>query len=340
MADRPPADRLLVVRLGSLGDLVHTLPAVAALHRSWPAMEIDWLVDRVHRELLDLVPVLSQIVVLAEPTMAGWLDARRRMRARSYGVAVDFQGLLKSAALARLSGARRVVGFDRAALREPSAAWLYSDRIAIGGVPHVIDKNLALAAALGAVAGPRELPLAPVTSAVAATLEAQGLGRFALINGGAAWPNKRWPAERFGRLARWLRDAHGLSSVAIWGPGEDALAADIARESDGAAIVAPPTSLHDLVALSRMAALMVSGDTGPTHIAAAVGTPIVALFGPTDPARNGPWQADDGVISRYGGCLCHYQRRCHHPERWCLVEIDEGDVRRAIDERLSRPAAC
>jgi heptosyltransferase-1 len=340
MTEPAPAARLLVVRLGSLGDLVHTLPAVAALHRTWPAMQIDWLVDRVHREFLEFIPIVASTVVLERATPGGWMAVRRHLRARSYDLAVDFQGLLKSAVLARLSGARRIVGFDRDGLREPIAAWLYSTRVAVGEGRHVIDKNLALTAHLGAAGGGYEFPIAPVASAVADDIAAQGGGAFALLNCGAAWPNKQWPAERFGRLARWLRESRGLSSVALWGPGEEGLAAEVARTSEGAAVAAPPTTLRDLVALSRRASLMVSGDTGPTHLAAAVGTPIVALFGPTDPRRNGPWSASDRVISRYEHCACHYQRRCHRRDRWCLAGIDEDQVRQAIDERLSRAAAC
>jgi lipopolysaccharide heptosyltransferase I len=336
------APRLLVVRLGSLGDLVHTLPAVAALHRARPDVAIDWLVDRVHQEFLTLVPVVDSIVTLDRPSVGGWLDVRRRLRARRYGAAIDFQGLLKSAALARLSGAARVVGFDRTALRERAAAWLYTERIGVGEGRHVIDKNLALAAAFGAATTSREFPLAPVPSEALETIRAQGIDRFALINCGAAWPNKRWPADRFGRLAAWLRERRGVRSVALWGPGEAELASEVARLSGGAAIAAPATGLRDLVALSRAASLMVSGDTGPTHIAGAVGTPIVAIFGPTDPARNGPWAAGDRVVSRYGACDCHYQRVCHRSsDRWCLLDVSVEDVQRAVDERLStaeRPA--
>jgi lipopolysaccharide heptosyltransferase I len=334
------APRLLVVRLGSLGDLVHTLPAVAALHRARPDAAIDWLVDRVHQEFLALVPVLASIVTLDRASVGGWLDVRRRLRARRYEAAIDFQGLLKSAALARLSGAVRVVGFDRAALREPAAAWLYTERVDVGEGRHVVDKNLALAAAFGAATAARDFPLAAVRSDALDALRGRGLDRFVLLNCGAAWPNKRWPAERFGRLAAWLRERHGLRSVALWGPGEAEIAADVARLSGGAATAAPATSLRDVVALSRAASLMVSGDTGPTHIAGAVGTPIVAIFGPTDPARNGPWDAGDRVVSRYASCDCHYQRVCHRPsDRWCLLDVSVEDVQRAVDERLAAAAA-
>jgi heptosyltransferase-1 len=340
MADGTPS-RLLVVRLGSLGDLVHTLPAVAALHRALPAAEIDWLVDRVHAEFLHLIPVLSSIVVLDRPTVGGWLDVRRALQRRAYDAAIDFQGLVKSATLARLSGARRVVGFERPGLREPMAAWFYRERVATAEGLHVIDKNLALAAALGADPHTREFPIKDVSSPALDAIHAQGVSTFALLNCGAAWPNKRWPADRFGRLAVWLRERHGLRSVAIWGPGEAELAADVVRVSEGAAVAAPPTGLTDLVALARAARVMVSGDTGPTHIAGAVGTPIVALFGPTDPHRNGPWSPRDRVVSRYAECACHYQRQCQKaPDGWCLLGIRDLDVQQAIDERLTPDSPC
>lgn len=329
--------RVLVVRLGSLGDLVHTLPAVSAIHRTFPRLEIDWLVDVVHENFLALVPILTSVVTLNAPNARGWLDVRRRLRARTYDVALDFQGLVKSAALARLSGAQRVMGFDRASLREPIAAVLYGERVPVGEDGHVIDKNLRLAAAIGAHAMMTEFPIRPVESAALTAVLAKDGSPFALLNPGAAWPNKRWPADRFGRLAAWLHDQHGLRSVALWGPGEEPLAQAIVDASSGAAFVAPPTQLTDLVALSRAAKLLISGDTGPTHIAAAVGTPVVALFGPTDPIRNGPWVSADRTLSRYSTCDCHYERRCRRTaDAWCLATITEEDVRQAVDARLKR----
>jgi lipopolysaccharide heptosyltransferase I len=331
--------RILVVRLGSLGDLVHALPAVAAIRRASPDAEIDWLVDEVHLDFLALVPILSEIVVLRGRTARAWLDVRTRLRARHYDVAVDFQGLLKSAALARLSGASRVIGFDRSALREPAAVPFYTEQVKVGEGRHVIEKNLRLAAVLGAEAGPLEFPIRDVRSAIVDSIVAADPRPFAILNTGAAWPNKRWPADRLGRIAAWLRDRHELRSVALWGPDEAPFAQQVVAASDGAAIAAPATSLPDLVALSRAAKLMVSGDTGPTHIAAAVGTPVVALFGPTNPARNGPWDEDDVVVSRYEACGCHYERKCSRDAaHWCLSTITERDARQAIDSRLQRAA--
>jgi lipopolysaccharide heptosyltransferase I len=336
-----PLGRLLVVRLGSLGDLVHTLPAVAAIRLVHPFAQIDWLVDRVHREFLDLVPVLSSTIPLRKATGGGWLQALRELRARQYDVAIDFQGLLKSAALARLSGAGRVIGFDSASARESAASLLYTTRVPAGEASHVIDKNMRLAATLGAPIHRREFPILPIPSAALDVLRAGGVDRFVLLNCGAAWPNKRWPADRFGRLATWLREQHGLPSVALWGPGEQPLAEAVVEHSQGAAVAAPPTSLSDLVAIAAAAALMVSGDTGPTHVASALGTPVVSLFGPTSPDRNGPWVEADESVSRYSECQCHYQRVCRHGDgaAWCLGTIGEAEVRAAIDRRLAARAA-
>ena len=340
MPERLLPERLLIVRLGSLGDLVHTLPAVAAIHRAHPSMTIDWLVDAVHRDFLSLVPILHAVVPLEDRTARAWLRARTVLRAAHYDVALDFQGLLKSAGLARLSGARRVIGFDRRALREGAAAPLYTERIAVGEGGHVIAKNLRLAAALGAAPEPVEFPIGPVESPAAATLDAQGIRDYALVNPGAAWPNKRWPAERFGAVCRHLASRHGLTPVVLWGPGEQSLAEAVAAASDGAAVVAPATTLPDLVALSRGARLMVSGDTGPMHIASACGAPVVGLFGPTDAVRNGPWRAGDVALGEYAACDCHYERRCRRePDAWCLGRITVDEVTAAIDRRLANEAA-
>ena len=346
----------LIVRLGSLGDLIHTLPAVAALRRAHPDARIDWLVEAPHRGLLDLVPIVSSVIVLKGRSLGGWLATSRELRARRYDVALEFQGLVKSAALARFSGAREVVGFDRAALREPMARWFYTRVAEVGEGRHVIDKNLALVAQVAQVAqvgqvgqvglvalvaqvaqvvqGPLEFPIRAVDSPAVAALRRQGHTKFALVNPGAAWPNKRWPAERFGAIAKIVRDEHGLTPVVLWGPGERALAESVAAASTGAAIVAPETQLPDLVALSRASSFMISGDTGPLHIAAATGTPIVSLFGPTDPARNGPWAPSDRIVSRYGTCACHYRRRCRARE-WCLGGVEAAEVTRAIEARLT-----
>jgi lipopolysaccharide heptosyltransferase I len=324
------------VRLGSLGDLVHTLPAVAALRRADPSAEIEWLVDAVHREFLDLVPVITRVVSLPGRRVADWWQTVRALRARRYDMAVDFQGLIKSAVLARASGAARVAGFDRAALREPAAAWWYGERHAMPGAGHVIQKNLALARALGAAVAAPEFPITVPPSRVADDVRGRHPGPLALINPGAAWPNKRWPVDRFGQLARHLAGRHGLTSLVLWGPGERDRAEAVCRAAGTAAVVAPATALGDLVALSHGARLFVSGDTGPLHIAAALNVPTVSIFGPTDPGRNGPWTAADCALSEFARCACRYRRRCRRREAgWCLGQVTLERVADAVDRRLS-----
>ncbi len=297
-------------------------------------------------------------------------------------MAIDLQGLLKSAVLARMSGASRVLGFSIWHLREKTARPFYTatggdvpesapaestgpaagdrspgsdrapdgDRSPVGDssadrnrsfrlqpeVTHVIAKNLRLVRTLGVradepVTFPLAAPHSPALDAVRATPE--GRGPFALLNPGAAWPNKRWPAERFGEIAAVLHEVRGLPAFVLWGPGEEPLARAVVEASNGAARMAPPTDLPDLLALCRAASVIVSGDTGPLHLAAAVGTPAVAIFGPTDPARNGPWSAEDLTISRFGSCRCHYQRRCHETD-WCLGDISVAEVTAALQRRL------
>lgn len=327
--------RILIVRLGSLGDLVHTLPAVTALRNANAGAEIDWLVDAPHRDFLELVPIVSSLVVLPDRSAGAWLEAIRTMRRRGYELAVDFQGLVKSAVLARFSGAKRVAGFGRAGVRESFASAFYSERHDIPEGEHVVRKNLALAAALGAKSAAMEFPIAPVDAPGVASFLETDSRPFALINPGAAWPNKRWQPERLGSVARYLLERHQMASVVLWGPGEQEVAADVARHSGGAARVAPPTGLKALIALSRRARLIVSGDTGPLHIAAAVGVPAVALFGPTNPLRNGPWDPNDISISLYDSCSCHYQRRCSRSASdWCLGQITVDQVMDAAGRRL------
>jgi lipopolysaccharide heptosyltransferase I len=351
--------KILIVRLGALGDIVHAIPAAAALRAALPDAQIDWMVEAKHRPILDLVTVIDRVVPLEAPTFAGWADAVRRARQVPYDIAFDLQGLMKSAVLARASGATRVAGFSIWHLREKAARPFYSETDAGSSEgteaahddepePHVIHKNLRLLRVAGVHTTQVEFPLASVPSrALAAVRTAIGDAPFALINPGAAWPNKRWPPERFGELATFLRDVRGLQSIVLWGPGEEALAQSVVDASSRAATVSPPTEIADLVALSRAADLMVSGDTGPVHIAAAVGTPIVAIYGPTDPARNGPWMIDDLVVSRFEECDCHYQRQCRriqagprdgsHADRWCLESISVAEVTAAIQQRLATP---
>ena len=338
----------LIVRLGALGDIVHAIPVAAALRRAFPSARIDWLVGSRQREFLDLVPVVDRRLVIRERDAGAgrsYLSAMGELRRHRYDVVFDLQGLLKSAVLARAAGAARVVGFSTPYLRERLARLFYTDAYDPGGrgmydpdsTLHVVQANLGMLTVIGLTSQVAEFPIERIDSAGAREIRGRVGSRYALLNPGAAWPNKRWPADRFGALALELRAQHGLTSLVCWGPGEESLARDVVQASSGAAVLAPATSIADLVSLIGTAAVMVSGDTGPAHIAAALGTPLVGIYGPTRPARNGPWAPDDVTVSRSDACQCHHLRRCR-AARWCLLDIPASEVANAVDRRLAAAA--
>ena len=332
--------RVLLVRLSSIGDVVHTLPALAALTRA--GHEAGWIVEPAARPLLEGLPLLERGVVATPAarrvTLGSVRVVRSALRASSFDLALDFQGLWKSAMWARLSGAHRVLGFERAARREPSSALLMSERAPLpAGARHVIDKNLALLRPLGIDAlGLREFPLPDLRSEerrVEDELRALGVDRFLILNPGGGWASKLWPAEAFGELARRL-GADGLRALVTWGPGEEDLADRVAAASGGHARKGFATTLREYVALARRALLVVGADTGPVHLACAVETPVVALFGPTDPRRNGPFLDEDRVVRKVPLCAPCYRRECvTHSRIMASLSVDE--VARAVRERLS-----
>jgi lipopolysaccharide heptosyltransferase I len=343
-------NKLLIVRLGSLGDVVHAIPVAAALRRAHPSARIDWLVSARHRAILDLVPVIDRRLAINDrrsggagaPGGARLLATLRELHRARYDVAIDLQGLVKSALVARSSGASRVVGFAARYLREPLARIFYTDIYDPGGggiyapseTRHVVQINLGLLEPLGIRTTSAEFPIDGTRSAAAEAVAERTGGRYALLNPGAAWPNKRWPPARFGALAAEMRRRHDLTSVVLWGPSEQELADQVVEGSEGAAFSAPETTIADVVALARGAAVMISGDTGPAHIGSAVGTPIVGIYGPTRPERNGPWLLEDVTLSRASECQCHHLRRCKL-ERMCLLDIDVDAVVRAVERRLA-----
>lgn len=296
--------RLLIVRLSSLGDVVHTVPAVVALRRGLPDAKLAWVVEAPYREIVELCAPVDAVVVsrtrrwarlLQSPT--AWAASRRFLRdLRQHGrgaVALDFQGLIKSAAIARASGAAARLGFDRNAIREPLALPFLNRRVAVDPSMHVVDQNCALALAAGAAGGPADF------SSFSA-LPGDPQGRFVefrgavLLHPGAGQARKLWPEERFVAIARNLL-RRGARVAVVWGPGEHERAAGIAAVS-GAALV-PDSNLRELAALLAGARLVISGDSGPLHLAAALGAPVVGLYGPTRVARNGPYGQLDHCVS-------------------------------------------
>ncbi len=330
--------KALIVRMSSIGDVVHTLPALAALRRN--GWDVGWLVESLSAPILTKNPALARVHVTPQ-ARAMSLGALGRtvaeLRAERYDVALEFQGLWKSAIWARLSGAPRRIGFASAWRREPLSALLVSE----GASPtseavHVLDKNLALLRGLGIDdVGMREFPL-PATPAEAETVRkgllGLGVGGFVILNPGGGWQSKLWPAERYGTVARALRD-RGLDALVTFGPGEEALADRVVRASDGAAIRCFPTTLLEYLELCRETRLVVAADTGPLHLACAVGAPVLGLYGPTDPDRNGPFSADDKIVRRVPLCSPCHKRHCAS-HAGVMAAITPTEVVRAIDVRL------
>lgn len=332
--------RALLVRLSAIGDVIHTLPTLAALHGA--GWEVDWLSEPASSVLLEGNPALRRRVP-APPAKAFRLAEARTsvaaLRRARYDVAFEAQGLWKSAAWARLSGAARVVGWAREFRREPSSALLVGDRRRVPDpAVHVIDKNLSLLSAVGIDAiGQRAFPLPAGGGSDAraeAELRAAGAERFALLLPGGGWRNKLWPAERHAELARALA-GRGLRALVAWGPGERPLAERVAAASDGAAQPCFETTLLDLAAVARRAAVVVGADTGPLHLACAVGAPVVGLYGPTDPDRNGPFAPRDEVVRVTPPCAPCHKRSCPTHDR-VMEGLGVEAVLAAVDRRLAR----
>jgi len=333
-------ERLLIVRLSAMGDVIHTLPAAFALREAFPEAMMGWvieerwaellcapgtalrgprsaqrpLVDWVHpvsltgwRKSLFTIPTLQQIARV-------WND----VRAARYDVAVDLQGAIRSAVLARWSGARAVYG---AAEARESPASLWYTRRAIARGAHVIEQNLSVAE--GVAQKRLAIPRIEFPSDAAAERRIDermgGAGDFAILNPGAGWGAKRWPAERYGRVARVLA-ASGLRSILNCGPGEEELACEAEAASEGAARTMR-CSITELIALTRRARVFIGGDTGPLHLAAALQLPVVAIFGPTDPARNGPHGTRSVVLRNPASATSHAR----------VAKPDEGMLEISVD---------
>jgi heptosyltransferase I len=327
----PTADisRLLIVRLSAMGDVIHTLPAAQALRWAFPHAIIGWLIEERWAELLCAAGTSRRGPRSAQRPLADWVHtvelSRWRkslltmttvrqiaqvwndLRSVGYDVAIDLQGAIRSALLARWSGARMVYG---AAQPRESPASLWYSRQAIARGQHVVEQYLSLATSLAErelKIPAAELPRDPGAEQRIERLLAQnGISAFAILNPGAGWGAKRWPAERYGLVARALA-VDDVKSVINFGPGEEQLARNAEAASEGKAKPLQ-CSIGELIALARRAKLFVGGDTGPMHLAAALQVPTVAIFGPTDPARNGPYGARSIVLRSPSSPTTHARR--------------------------------
>jgi heptosyltransferase I len=287
--------RILIVRLSAVGDVIQTMPVACALRERFPEAFLAWAVQERAGSLLRGHKAIDELILLPR----GWLKSprgvwrlRRKLRELKFDVAIDVQSLTKSAVLAWLSGAKRRIGFGNPGGRELSK-WLNRERVDPKAT-HVVDRYLELLRPLG-IESPAVRFQVPEQEedrrAAEETIGRMGLqGGFAIVNPGAGWPSKLWPAERYAAVARHLGDVWHLPTLVTWaGEAERILAEQVAEAAGGAGRVAPPTTLPQLAALARRARLFIGSDTGPLHLAAAVGTRCVGLYGPWPAARHGPY---------------------------------------------------
>lgn len=288
--------RILVVRLGAMGDIIHALPAAASLKHSFPGSQVTWAVEPRWAPLLAGNPFVERALLVDRQSGAGIARAWRELRAEPFDFAVDLQGLIKSALVACMARTERIYGLRAALAREPLAALFYSDKVAARAV-HRVDRNLELAAAAGASTALRAFPLPPGRAEGALPA-----GLFILASPLSGWPAKQWPLEYYGRLAARLMREAGIPLVLNGPPG--------ARETLGRVPDAVPhlSSIEGLIDATRRAAAVVGVDSGPLHLAAALGKPGVAIFGPTDPAQTGPYGGSVAVL-RSPGAVTSYKRR-------------------------------
>ena len=307
-AGNPAKTRILVVRLGAMGDVIHTLPAVASLKHSYPGSRLTWAVEPRWAPLLENNPFVDRVVLIRRDSPRRILDSLSDLRAERYDFAVDFQGLIKSALVASLARPERIFGFDNSQLRERAAGVVYSNKTTAHSA-HIVDINLDLAGAAGASNPLRSFPIPPG--------QPQGVlpqSDFVLAAPLAGWRSKQWPTAHYRTLATRLRRELAIPLVLNGPPG--------AAFTDIPEALTHTTGLPGLIHATRRASAVIGVDSGPLHLAAALGKPGVAIFGPTDPARNGPYGESIRVL-RSPSAVTTYKRGKTIDESMLQVTPDE-----------------
>ena len=304
--------RILVVRLGAMGDVIHTLPAVASVKQSFPHSHLAWAVDERWTPLLEGNPFVDEVIAVGRRTVSSVLSLRRRLRSAKFDTAIDFQGLIKSALTASAARPERIVGFDRSQARERFAAWVYSQEVKTTAV-HVVDKYVEIAAAAGATAIARTffIPSGRPEGSLPS-------GDFVLANPLAGWGSKQWPLEHYLALAKRL---------------DVPLVLNVPNSIDAPGAHLHVSGIAGLIDATRRASAVIGVDSGPLHLAAALGKPGVAIFGPTDPARNGPYGGSMTVL-RNAAAETTYKR---HPDvAASMRDISVDQVFTALTNALSK----
>lgn len=328
----------LVVRLGSLGDIVHTFPAAAALRESFPKADIVWLTHPRWKALVESSALVSEIWEVETRSLASVRDILARIRNKKFTAAIDYQGLWKSAALPFLGSVPCRIGFSSHSVREFGVPVLYTERVR-STKTHIADQNGELSRRAGAQNSVALVSLrVPLefNDGIRALLEENNIDTYVVLSPGGGWGSKCWPAGRYGELCRRISASLGLRCIINYGPGEEELLSAVKAASGASAPLTYNGTLRALMALLRTARCVVGGDTGPVHLAVALGTPVVALFGPTDPARNGPYRpgADSAtnLVLRSPTAVTTYKRG-DQPDS-SLFELDVAAVFDAVRRQV------
>jgi heptosyltransferase-1 len=342
--------KILIVKLSSIGDIVHTLPTLAAIRRALPTAEISWVAEKGAAEILRHNQFLSHLIEIDTKALRRgktlgeiMLTARqqlRGLRASAFDISIDFQGLLKSAAIAKISKAKRRYGFSRANLREPASRFLLTDAIRVEKNLDVIRRSLRLAERALHIPVPEKDFEFPIFTEAKHKREAETIinqtgDDFAVLNPAGNWVTKLWHAEKFGALADRLWEENRLTSVITTAPNEKELAEKALRNSKSGKVFLAHPSLKGFYELAGRARIYVGGDTAPTHIAVAAKTPVVGIFGPTEWWRNGsPNPSDIGVERTDTGCRIDCNRRTC--AKWICMDIEVETVLQAVQMRLEK----
>jgi heptosyltransferase I len=317
--------RILVVRLGSLGDIVHAFPAVSGLRSSFPDSEVVWVTHPKWEFLVKTSGLATDVCTVDTRNWSNVRSALRRIRMHRFETAIDYQGLWKSAAIPFLARVPRRIGFSSETVRERGVTILYTDRVRALTAAHIAYQNGDLSIRAGA-----RTPIGDVNlrvpdedeQVVRARIAKEGIENYVVLSPGGGWRSKCWPVERYGSLAANILEQFGLQAVINVGPGEADLSAAVIRAAGNAQPLPFTGSLGQLMALLKNATAVVAGDTGPLHLADALGAPVVAIFGPTDPARNGPFRRS-GVVLRWERAVTTYKRSTEADESLMHISVDE-----------------
>ena len=337
--------KILIVKLGPVGDVVHTLPALHPLRKSFPEAFIAWAVERKSMDVITGNSDLDEVIIFERKELQkifkadGLVAAYRyfaafaaKLKEYNFDLTIDFQTLFKSGIITFSSGARKRIGFDK--WRELNR--LFTNHRIKAVSRHTVDKYLELVDAAGGRGDGSPVKIvysAEDDSYIYSFLKEKELANrpWVAINPGASWTSKLWPVESFASLCDFLEDS-GIPVVVVWGPGEEALVEGIVGAACSKPYVAPPTSIKQLACLLERSSLYVGGDTGPMHMAVAMGTTVVGIFGPSDPDRNGPYGEGHMILQADIDCIKCWKKSCSSME--CMKNVSAEAVADAVISKI------